>query len=709
MPSLSPKRRTPARGPPASAAGGAATRGNPSKRPPLYAGRRRRRMPNSERPPHGSGSGSGSGSPRARPGRRAAAVHAYLMRPVNMIYAGEDRQRMLVGRLKTLADSLDSPVAIDMYREREEMMFGSRPLRCSNERTVLSSHADVSALLDQAGFAYERVRPPRYEVASSSAGHAVLANGLLARCYSLHGAPDRLRAGWIYSMFGSCDFVRMLVSPVPASSHLQVLRAAGRAARDESRASGTMGGAGTAAEMRERVLGSGSSSIVSVRVVLGVMGRDRPSLAARASAMLARARGMRVDVRRLPWADARWLRAGRTDIRVETGSLHPLFPFISSELYERGGAAWGVNLATGGAVKYDYKQRRNYNIAIAATSGAGKSHTIKIILSRARRMYPRAFVFIVDIENEYVRFGRSLGLAVCEASPGVRLGMDPFGYMTGYRAASLLAGMLGVGPLARYAMIRAAEDRSCRSASDMVRLMAEADARDGTAHAPLAGILRMGPVRAVLEGEPMLGGGGGGGAGGSGGDASTVLALGRSFAVNSDEHRLATRVALEFAIDRATRMPRDVPKYVVLDEGWALFRDEATAESVEELARRARKYNVIIMLATQNVEDIARHRHAMALFRNCDTKIFLKLEERRQMAEVLGLPEPEIGILLAAEPGEAMVHATDNVVRTRMVADDAEMEMFDTNPNRAGGGGGGGQGGGAEGGEDAKSEAEAGP
>lgn len=628
-----------------------------------------------------------SGPPQTQPpragrprGRRSAASHAYLMRPVNMIYAGEDRQRMLVGRLKTLADSLDSPVAIDMYREREEMMFGSRALQCSNERTVLSSHADVSALLDQAGFAYERVPPPRYEVASSAAGHIVLANGLLARCYSLHGTPDRLRAGWIYSMFGSCDFVRMLVSPVPASSHLQVLRAAGRAARDESRASGTMGGAGTAAEMRERVLGSGSSSIVSVRIVLGVMGRDGASLAARASAMLARARGMRVDVRRLPWADAGWLRAGRTDIRVETGSLHPLFPFISSELYERGGAAWGVNLATGGAVKYDYKQRRNYNIAIAATSGAGKSHTIKIILSRARRMYPRAFVFIVDIENEYVAFGRSLGLAVCEASPGVRLGMDPFGYMTGYRAASLLASMLGVGPLARYAMIRAAEDVSCRSASDMVRLMEEADARDGTDHAPLAAILRMGPVRAVLDGEPMLGGGGG-----VGGDASTVLALGRSFAVNSDEHRLATRVALEFAIDRATRMPRDVPKYVVLDEGWALFRDEATAESVEELARRARKYNVIIVLATQNVEDIARHRHAMALFRNCDTKIFLKLEERRQMADVLGLPEPEIGILAAAEPGEAMVHATDNVVRTRMVADEAEMEMFDTNPNRGGG------------------------
>lgn len=617
--------------------------------------------------------------PRRRAGARrgAAAAHAYLVRPANMIYAGEDRQRMLVGRLRTLADSLDAPVVFDMYREREEIMFGSKPLACSNERTVLSSRADIAPLLEQAGLAYERAPPPRYEVAASSAGHIVLAGGLLARCYSLHGAPGRLRAGWIYSMFAACDFVRMFAAPVPPAARLQALRAAGRAARDESRAAGGAGGAAAlAGEMRERVLGGGSSSLLTVRIVLGAMGRDGPSLAARSAGLLSRARGMRADLRRLPWADARWLRGGRTDLLVETGSLHPLFPFISSELYERGGAAWGVNLATGGAVKYDHKQRRNYNIAIAATSGAGKSHTIKIILSRARRMHPRSFVFIVDIEGEYVRFGRSLGMAVCEASPGVRLGMDPFRYMAGHRAAALFAGMLGVGPLARYAMARAAEDRSCRSAADMVRLMAEADRRDGTDHAPLAGMLRLGPVRAVLEGGAALGGG-------EGGDASTVLALGGSFDANSDEHRLATRIALEFAIDRATRMPRDVPKYIVLDEGWALLRDEATAESVEGLARRARKYNVVIILATQNVGDIARHPHATALFRNCDTKIFLKLEERREMAEVLGLPDPEIAMLLAARPGEAMVHATDNVVRVRMVADDAEMEMFDTNPNRA--------------------------
>ncbi len=619
-----------------------------------------------------------SAAPPASAPRRGAAPprFSYLIRPVNMLYADRDRQEAAVGRLKTLVDSLDSPVVVDMYRESEEITFGSRRLECSSDRTVLTARSDVSHLLDQARFGHERAETPEYAVASSRSSHIVLGSGLLARCYSLHSAPARMPAGWIYWMFQQCDFVRMFLSPIDPSAYLSVLRGSMRnSVLSEGRPQpDTIDGRAMVGEMRERVLAQNSAGIVNARVVFGAMGADAAQLGRRSSLLASRARGARVALRRVPHADAAWLRAGRTDIRVETGSLHPLFPFISSELYERGGAAWGINLTTGGAVKYDYARRRNYNIAIAATSGAGKSHTIKIITHRAKRLHPDAFVLIVDIENEYVRFGRGLGMAVVDVSPGVRLGMDPFNYMPGHRAASLFAGMLGVGTLARYSMMRAAEDGKCRSAADMVRLMAEEDSREGTDHASFARILRMGPVRAMLEGKPALGGPGGA-------DRSAVMALAGAFAVNSEEHRMAARISLEFAMEMATRMPRPVPKIIVLDEGWALFRDEATAESVEELARRARKYNVIIIMATQNVGDILRHRHALALFNNCDTKIFLKLDERRQLAGELGLPESEVRALLSAERGEGFVHASENVVRTRMIADEGEMEMFETDPN----------------------------
>ena len=129
----------------------------------------------------------------------------------------------------------------------------------------------------------------------------------------------------------------------------------------------------------------------------------------------------------------------------------------------------------------------------------------------------------------------------------------------------------------------------------MIEIIAQYDGEESTEHAKYMQILQMGPIRSLLAGMPSM-------------SNSSVIALANSFAVNSDEHRLATRISLEFALQHATKLPKIIPKFVVLDEGWALFKDENTGESVEELARRARKYNVIIILATQNIEDVLNTR-----------------------------------------------------------------------------------------------------
>ncbi len=423
--------------------------------------------------------------------------------------------------------------------------------------------------------------------------------------------------------------------------------------------------------MKDKVLGQNLSQIVSMRIIFGVLGGTKKTLDARAKIFTSKAKTARTTVRHLPHSDKQWLLHGRTDLYVETDSLHPIFPFMSSELSEKGGTAWGINVITKRAILYNYKKRRNYNIGIVATSGAGKSHTIKIIISRAQKMYPQAFFFFVDIENEYVEFGKTLGFSISEIDANIRLGMDPFHYMSRYKAASLLADILGVKKLTRYAMLKAAEDEKCHDVTNMIQLMKTADHQRNTDHCSYMQILEMGPIASLLSGSPSM-------------KNSTVVALANSFAVNSDEHRLATRIALEFALQHATKLPKVTPKFIILDEGWALFKDDSTGESVEELARRARKYNVTIILATQNIEDILKHPHALTLFNNSDTKIFLqhKSSEKNALTSILHLSEYEADILIRAKKGEAMVHASENVVRCQFIADDRELELFDTNPNR---------------------------
>ena len=586
-----------------------------------------------------------------------------------MAYASIEEQVMLVGMLKSLADSLDGPITIDMFREYDDMMFGKKQISCANEKTVITSKDDISHILVQSGFTFERMEQPELDIEHSESSCIILHNGMRARCHSLYSVPNKLNAGWIYRMFQYCDFVRIFLRPIKPESYVSVLRGSLKTAHLSAKRD-TIDGSSMIDAMKEKVLHQNASQIVSVRVTFGVTGITKKNLEERAKRFASKAKAMRATVRHLPYSDRRFLLSGRTDIYVETDSLHPLFPFISSELSEKGGTAWGVNVVTRRAVLYNYKKRRNYNIGIVATSGAGKSHTIKIIVSRAQKMYPEAFFFFVDIENEYVEFASRLGFSVSAVDANIRLGMDPFHYMSRYRAASLLADILGVGKLTRYSMLKAAEEEGCSSVDHMINLIKLSDRQNGTDHYSYMQILEMGPIRSLLSGRPTM-------------NSSTVVALANSFAVNSDEHRLATRVALEFALQHATKLPKIIPKFIVLDEGWALFKDDSTGESVEELARRARKYNVTIILATQNIADILKHQHALALFNNSDTKIFLqhKAAEKDALTGTLHLSEHEANILIGAKKGEAMVHASENVVRCQFIADDRELELFNTDPN----------------------------
>ena len=595
--------------------------------------------------------------------------YSYLIAPLNMAYANIDEQVMLVENLKGLADSLEDPIVIDMFREYDDMMFGKKKLLCANEKTVITSKSQIGHLLHQANFEHEQIPELKFQVKDTAPSYLTLENGMHARCYSLYSTPNKLDAGWIYRIFQYCDFVRIFVRPVNPSLYVSMLRGSIKTAHLSAKKD-TIDGSAMIEVMKDKVLSQNQSQIVSVRVVFGVLGSTRGVLEERAKRFCSKAKAMRATLRHLPYSDETFLHAGRTDIYVETDSLHPIFPFISSELSEKGGTAWGLNVVTKRAVLYDYKKRRNYNVGIVATSGAGKSHTIKIIVSRAQKKYSDAFFFFVDIENEYVEFGRRLGFSISEIDINVELGMDPFNYMSRYKAASLLADVLGVQKLTRYAMLRAGEDLRCISTQRMIEIIAQYDGEEGTEHAKYMQILQMGPIRSLLAGMPSM-------------SNSSVIALANSFAVNSDEHRLATRISLEFALQHATKLPKIIPKFVVLDEGWALFKDESTGESVEELARRARKYNVIIILATQNIEDVLKHAHALTLFNNSDTKIFLqhKANEQGALVDVLHLSEFEARILVRAKKGEAMVHASENVVRCQFIADEKEMELFNTDPN----------------------------
>lgn len=92
-----------------------------------------------------------------------------------------------------------------------------------------------------------------------------------------------------------------------------------------------------------------------------------------------------------------------------TTSLGGSFPFISNDLIENTGILYGVNLHSGSLVIFDRFAHKlpNANSIILATSGAGKSFSVKLEILRYLLLGIETLV--IDPENEYKKLCEKVG------------------------------------------------------------------------------------------------------------------------------------------------------------------------------------------------------------------------------------------------------------------------------------------------------------
>lgn len=121
-------------------------------------------------------------------------------------------------------------------------------------------------------------------------------------------------------------------------------------------------------------------------------------------------------------------------------------------------------------------------------------------------------------------------------------------------------------------------------------------------------------------------------------------------------------------------------RYVVVDEAWNLFKNKETSDFLENLARRARKKKVAMILATQNLSELRQNRQAEAIINCCDTIILLKqsIGSIDEVMKFFKLPSGTKEILTKARPGECILMRGGDIRAIKIDITEFEREFITT-------------------------------
>ncbi|MFS8130453.1 MAG: VirB4 family type IV secretion system protein, partial [Candidatus Dojkabacteria bacterium] len=109
---------------------------------------------------------------------------------------------------------------------------------------------------------------------------------------------------------------------------------------------------------------------------------------------------------------------------LDTTAIATTFPFVSSELTMDKGVLYGINLHNNSLVIFDRFSLPNANSVVLATSGAGKSYSVK--LEAVRSLMLGIDIMIIDPEKEFDRLCEAVGGEYISFSQDGAQKLNPF-------------------------------------------------------------------------------------------------------------------------------------------------------------------------------------------------------------------------------------------------------------------------------------------
>ncbi len=378
---------------------------------------------------------------------------------------------------------------------------------------------------------------------------------------------------------------------------------------------------------------------------------------------------------------------------MDTTSLATTFPFTTSELTANEGIMYGINEHNESLVIFDRFTLENANVVVFGKSGGGKSYLVKLEVLRSLMFGTE--VIIIDPENEYEEMCRAVGGEFITFSFNSNTKINPFdlSQLTDTGENELGLKILGLHALFKVIMGNLTPEEDAVLDRALVLTYKQKGITQDPATQKLEPPL-MEDLYKVLLGmeEPVAKGLSDriekfikGSLVGIINEQSNVE-IKNPFTVFSirdlaDELRpIAMQILLDFIW---TKVRRDIKKRIlVVDEAWYLMKYADSANFLNSVAKRARKYYLGLTTITQDVEDFLAVDLGKAIVQNSSMQILLKQSAAAidKVAELFYLSEGEKHLLLSADVGEGLFFAGPAHVSVRIIASPEEHRIITTNP-----------------------------
>ena len=372
------------------------------------------------------------------------------------------------------------------------------------------------------------------------------------------------------------------------------------------------------------------------------------------------------------------------------------FPFVSSDLTSDSGILYGVNRHNNSLILFDRFSLPNANSVVFATSGAGKSYSVKLEVLRSMMM--GTDVIIIDPEREYEHLCEAVGGTYINISLSSDSKVNPFDLPAAIGDQSSASDIIRSAVITLKGLTRLMLGNLTNEEDSIIdRALIETYAKkDITSQSDLSSVLPplMQDFGEVLEGmqggmslserlkkyisgtfagllnEP------------TNVDVNNQLVV---FSVRDLEDELRP-MAVYTIVNHIWNIVRSSMKkrILVIDEAWWLMQHEDSAKFIFALVKRARKYYLGVTTITQDVNDFLGSAYGQAIVTNSALQLLLKQSPASidNVVKTFLLTEGEKYLLLEGTVGEGIFFAGNKHAAIKIIASYAEDQIITSDPRQ---------------------------